>query len=61
MESKQLILITGGSSGIGKHIASEYLKQGASVIIIADGKEKLQEEVLEINLDGVKNANKVQL
>lgn len=43
MESKQLILITGGSSGIGKHLASEYLKQGASVIIIADGKEKLQE------------------
>ncbi|MCB4757621.1 MAG: SDR family NAD(P)-dependent oxidoreductase [Elusimicrobia bacterium] len=43
-----LILITGGSSGIGKHLAGEYLRQGDSVIIIADGKEKLEKARLEL-------------
>ena len=37
-----LIVITGGSSGIGKQLAGEYLKKGNTVIIIADGVEKLE-------------------
>lgn len=45
-----LILVTGGSSGIGKHLAGEYLKQGDSVIIIADGKEKLEKARIELSV-----------
>lgn len=42
MKKKQLILITGGSSGIGKNLAAKYLDLGEKVIIVADQAEKLQ-------------------
>ena len=38
----KLVYITGGSSGIGFAIASEFLKAGASVLLIARNVEKLQ-------------------
>ena len=39
--SKEVVVITGGSSGIGKSTAIEFAKKGASVIIIGRTKSKL--------------------
>lgn len=45
----KLILITGGSSGIGKAAAIELHKQGARIILQARGMEKLKSAAKEIN------------
>ncbi len=37
-----MILITGGSSGIGKDLARAYLTRGDRVVLVADNKEKLE-------------------
>ncbi|XP_038070366.1 3-ketodihydrosphingosine reductase-like isoform X1 [Patiria miniata] len=43
MELKQAhVVITGGSSGIGKAVAAEVLKQGANVTILARNQARLQ-------------------
>jgi uncharacterized protein len=42
------VLITGGSSGIGKQIAADLLRLGASVGIVADGKDRLQAAEMEL-------------
>jgi uncharacterized protein len=39
---RQLVLVTGGSSGIGKEIARLFLRKGARVVLVADGPAKLQ-------------------
>lgn len=39
--STKLVLITGGSSGIGKQIAADMLRRGAQVILVAKGAEGL--------------------
>ena len=41
------VIITGGSRGIGKSIASEYLKEGAHVVIASRGEEELEKTVKE--------------
>jgi short-subunit dehydrogenase len=41
-------LITGGSSGIGKHLAGELLKRGASVGIVAEDPVKLRAAEAEL-------------
>jgi short-subunit dehydrogenase len=41
-------LITGGSSGIGKHLAAELLQRGAQVGIVADDGEKLRAAEAEL-------------
>ena len=48
----KLILITGGSSGIGKAAAIELHKQGATVILQARNKEKLQAATKEVDPSG---------
>ncbi len=48
----KLILITGGSSGIGKAAASELHRQGARIILQARGLEKLISSAKEIDPDG---------
>jgi uncharacterized protein len=48
----KLVLITGGSSGIGKQIAADLLRAGAKVIIVSNQSEKLElarEELLQIS------------
>jgi 3-dehydrosphinganine reductase len=55
------VLITGGSSGIGKSLAFESVKRGASVTLVARNEEKLKaakEEVEAVTV--VKNKQKVQ-
>ena len=54
MANEKLILITGGSSGIGKATAKILVKQGARVIIQARNKEKLVEAAQEIDPSGKK-------
>ena len=43
-----LVLIVGGSSGIGKHLAQTYLSLGHEVVIVADKKEKLYKAEKEL-------------
>ena len=38
---KKIIVITGGSSGLGKALSIRFLKSGAKVILIARNKDKL--------------------
>ena len=48
------VLITGGSSGIGKATAEMMAKAGATVLVVARGEEALKETVAEITADGGK-------
>lgn len=49
--TNKVYIVTGGSSGIGKAIASELIKAGAKVIITGRDQEKLNKVALEINAD----------
>ena len=50
--NNKLILITGGSSGIGKAAAIELHKQGANIILQARDIEKLKSAAMEIDPSG---------
>lgn len=50
--NNKLILITGGSSGIGKAAAMQLHSQGAKIILQARNLEKLQNAALEIDPSG---------
>ena len=50
--TKQLILITGGSSGIGKAAAAALYAQGAFVLLQARNLDKLQAAAHEIDPTG---------
>ncbi len=52
--ANQLILITGGSSGIGKAAAIELARQGAEIIIQARNRDKLKAAAAEIEAAGGK-------
>ena len=41
----KVAVVTGASSGMGKSIALLYAKEGASVVVVARRKEKLDEIV----------------
>ena len=47
-------LVTGASSGIGKHVALAYAQAGAAVAIVARHREPLQQVAAEIAADGGK-------
>ena len=49
--TNKVYIVTGGSSGIGKAIASELIKEGAKVIITGRNQAKLNKVALEINAD----------
>ena len=46
----KVAVVTGASSGMGRSIALLYAKEGASVIVVARRKEKL-DEIVEISKD----------
>jgi 3-oxoacyl-[acyl-carrier protein] reductase len=46
------VVITGGSSGIGKDVAHEYLKEGCNVAICARGKGRLDDTYEEFRKEG---------
>jgi hypothetical protein len=45
--NNRTVIITGGSRGIGKSIAREYLKEGANVVIASRGEEELGNTIKE--------------
>lgn len=45
-------MITGGSRGLGRSLAKQLSSEGARVVLVARGKEKLDEVVEEIRNDG---------
>lgn len=42
------VIVTGGSSGIGKHVAQDLLRRGAHVTLVADGADKLRAAEAEL-------------
>lgn len=46
--SKKVVVITGGSSGMGRAFAKELVSRNAQVIILARNKEKLQKVVADL-------------
>lgn len=55
------VLITGGSSGIGKALAIECFSQGANVTILARNKEQLEGAKAEIEKHAVNKEQKVTI
>ena len=51
--NNKVIIITGGSSGIGKALALQYGLLGARVVITGRNKEKLQETTVELQKAGI--------
>jgi dehydrogenase/reductase SDR family protein 7B len=51
--NNKVIIITGGSSGIGKALALQYGLMGARVVITGRNKEKLKETTVELQKVGI--------
>lgn len=49
---KDIVVITGASAGAGRAIAKEFVQHGARVVLIARGKERLEEAKKEIEALG---------
>ena len=45
---KQVVVITGASAGVGRSITYAFAKEGASIALIARGKEKLESTLKEV-------------
>jgi NAD(P)-dependent dehydrogenase (short-subunit alcohol dehydrogenase family) len=48
----RVALVTGGSSGIGRGIATALAKAGASVVLLARSRQALEETVADLRADG---------
>lgn len=55
------VFITGGSEGIGKSLALEFVKRGANVVIMARTESKLQSAVKDLEAAKVRDAQKIGL
>ena len=55
----QNCVITGGSSGLGKAIASQVLRKGGNVIIIARNKSQLEEAAKYLEKDKISPIQKI--
>jgi NAD(P)-dependent dehydrogenase (short-subunit alcohol dehydrogenase family) len=52
--SEQVVVLVGGSSGIGRETAKQFALRGARVVVAARGEEKLESLIEEINEQGGK-------
>jgi 3-dehydrosphinganine reductase len=59
--SKKLVLITGGSSGIGLALANQFVLLGANVFIIARRMENLTTAILEMKNKKIDSAQQIGL
>lgn len=59
--SNKLVLITGGSSGIGLALANQFVKLGANVFIIARKLENLTSSILEMKNQKIHHSQKIGL
>jgi NADP-dependent 3-hydroxy acid dehydrogenase YdfG len=50
--TKEVVVITGASAGLGRAIALEFAKHGARVALIARGKDRLEEAKKEVEAQG---------
>lgn len=48
----RVALITGGTSGIGFHMAKAFLRSGAAVVITGRSEDRLQKACSELNVEG---------
>lgn len=48
----RLVVITGGSQGMGLEVAKQLARKGASVAIVARSKDKLETALLQIKVPG---------
>ena len=48
----KIVLVTGGSAGLGRHIARTYARQGARVVIAARGVQQLQSTADQLRGEG---------
>ena len=46
---EKVVIITGGSSGMGKGMATRFAKEGARVVITGRTKEKLEKQSWKLN------------
>jgi len=60
MSENRVVVITGGSSGLGKALAQRFIKEGASLALVARNKQKLAEAKDEL-LKSCKNGGKVAI
>lgn len=56
MDNKDVVLITGGNSGMGKATAIELAKQGAKVVILCRNKERGEKALSDIKAES-RNGN----
>lgn len=48
----KVVIVTGGSSGMGKYMAKKFHNEGAKVVITGRNEERLDEAKKEISSDG---------
>jgi NAD(P)-dependent dehydrogenase (short-subunit alcohol dehydrogenase family) len=49
---KQVVVVTGGSAGIGRATVREFARAGADIAILARGQERLENAVREVEAEG---------
>jgi short-subunit dehydrogenase len=49
----KVVIITGGSSGIGKALAEEFGKKGSKILITGRNQQSLDEALIELKSDGI--------
>lgn len=59
--NKRTVIVTGGSSGMGKYMAKKFVEEGAQVVITGRTKEKLEDVKTELLSDSTGDIFTVQM